>query len=253
MDVTNLATASWTVGGPSSNTTFINTVPDPDVTLTGFTGNSGNTNSPGGGGLATGGQKNVPGQNGGPVGAAYGGDSWFGGQKGQGAAGTTGSGTRLAHTGCIYIKEYTDASLVSGGSLVPTGVVNPYAGATAPAGWLLCFGQAISRTVYSTLFTAIGTTYGVGDGSTTFALPDMRGRAVAGQDDMGGTSANRLTTPLNGDTLGAVGGVETSTEYTNTGVTAQNAADTFGGSYGHKGFPIASVQPTIILNYIIKT
>ena len=252
LDVTNLATASWTVGGPSSNTTFINTVPDPDVTLTGFTGNSGNTNSPGGGGLATGGQKNVPGQNGGPVGAAYGGDSWFGGQKGQGAAGTTGSGTRLAHTGCIYIKEYTDASLVSGGSLVPAGVLNPYAGATAPAGWLLCFGQSVSRTTYSTLFTAIGTTYGTASG-TTFNLPDMRGRAVAGQDDMGGTSADRVTTAL-ADSLGGVFGTET-VAHTH-GVGGDPPPDGFqdGGTDQQVSTTTTSViQPTIFLNYIIKT
>ena len=90
-------------------------------------------------------------------------------------------------------------------------MVNPYAGATAPAGWLLCWGQAISRTVYSTLFTAIGTTYGVGDGSTTFLLPDMRGRVAAGKDNMGGTSADRLlgqSQGMAGSTLGSTGGEE---------------------------------------------
>lgn len=91
---------------------------------------------------------------------------------------------------------------------VPVGSVMDYAGVAAPSGWLLCFGQAVSRTTYSALFAVLSTTYGVGDGSTTFNLPDARGRVVAGQDDMGGTSANRLTTPLNGDTLGAVGGAE---------------------------------------------
>jgi hypothetical protein len=76
---------------------------------------------------------------------------------------------------------------------VPAGSVMPYAGSTAPSGWLLSYGQAISRSTYATLFAAIGTTYGVGDGATTFNVPDLRGRLVAGQDDMGGTSANRLT------------------------------------------------------------
>ena len=96
--------------------------------------------------------------------------------------------------------------------LVPTATVLDYAGTTEPTGYLFCYGQAISRTTYSALFAVIGTTYGNGDGATTFNLPDLRGRAVAGKDDMGGTSANRLTGQpggVNGDNLGAAGGTET--------------------------------------------
>jgi len=92
---------------------------------------------------------------------------------------------------------------------MPVGVVVPFAGSTSPAGWQLCYGQAISRTTYAGLFAVIGTTYGAGDGSTTFALPDLRGRSVAGVDDMGGTAANRITNAVSGivgTTLGAVGG-----------------------------------------------
>ena len=65
---------------------------------------------------------------------------------------------------------------------MPTGMVVPYAGAVAPDGWLLCQGQAVSRTTYAQLFSVIGTTYGSGDGSTTFNLPDMRGRVAVGSD-----------------------------------------------------------------------
>lgn len=57
---------------------------------------------------------------------------------------------------------------------LPAGVTVPYAGATSPTGWLLCNGQAVSRTSYPRLFAAIGTTYGQGDGSTTFNVPDLR-------------------------------------------------------------------------------
>jgi microcystin-dependent protein len=98
--------------------------------------------------------------------------------------------------------------------LTPVGTVVDYAGSTAPSGWLLCYGQAVSRTTYSALYAIIGTTYGTGDGSTTFNLPDVRGRVIAGKDDMGGTSANRLTNQtggLDGDVLGANGGAETHT------------------------------------------
>jgi len=78
-----------------------------------------------------------------------------------------------------------------------TGTVLPFAGSTAPAGWLLCDGSAASRATYANLFGVIGTTYGVGDGSTTFGLPDLRGRVIAGRDDMGGTNARRLNTTAN--------------------------------------------------------
>lgn len=57
---------------------------------------------------------------------------------------------------------------------VPSGALMPYAGSTAPTGYLLCDGSAISRTTYASLFTAIGTSFGAGDGSTTFNLPDTR-------------------------------------------------------------------------------
>lgn len=92
---------------------------------------------------------------------------------------------------------------------VPLGCPQIYFGSTAPAGHVLCYGQALSRTTYSALFAILGTTYGAGDGSTTFNIPDMRGFVPAGKDNMGGTAANRITTAvsgLDGTTLGATGG-----------------------------------------------
>jgi microcystin-dependent protein len=65
-------------------------------------------------------------------------------------------------------------------SLVPSGAVMVFAMNSAPAGWLAANGSNISRTTYATLFTAIGTTYGSGDNSTTFTLPDLRGYFVRG-------------------------------------------------------------------------
>lgn len=97
---------------------------------------------------------------------------------------------------------------------VPSGGVIPFAGSTAPAGWLLCAGQAVSRTEYAELFATISTTYGSGDGSTTFGLPDLRGRVVAGVDNMGGSAASRLTSTTitgGGDAVGEVGGSQTHT------------------------------------------
>ena len=66
------------------------------------------------------------------------------------------------------------------GSEVPAGTMQMFAGNTIPAGWLLCDGSAVSRTDYAKLFSAIGTTWGAGDGSTTFNLPNSIGRFAEG-------------------------------------------------------------------------
>ncbi len=70
-------------------------------------------------------------------------------------------------------------------SFLPAGSMVDFAGSTAPSGWLMADGAAVSRTVYSDLFASIGTIYGSGDGSTTFNLPDFRGRFARYNDDMG--------------------------------------------------------------------
>lgn len=99
----------------------------------------------------------------------------------------------------------------SRGTGVFPGMITPCGNVAAPDGWLLCFGQSVLRTDYPNLFAAISTTFGSVDG-THFSLPDLRGRVPAGQDDMGGTSANRLTLAvaggIDGDVLGGVGGEE---------------------------------------------
>jgi len=74
----------------------------------------------------------------------------------------------------------TQAKLNSSVTLVPTGAIMPFAMNTAPSGWLAANGSAVSRTTYAALFAAIGTTYGSGDGNSTFTLPDLRGYFVRG-------------------------------------------------------------------------
>lgn len=104
----------------------------------------------------------------------------------------------------------TVAQLASGTS-TPIGGVIDFWGTTLPTGFLLCAGQEISRSTYAALFAVIGTNAGAGNGSTTFNLPDYRGRASAGKDDMGGAAASRLTTAgsgVAGATLGAAGGAQ---------------------------------------------
>ena len=99
---------------------------------------------------------------------------------------------------------FNDAFAAIGNALAevtPAGNVSATARTSAPAGWLLCDGSAVSRTTYEVLFTAISTTYGAGDGTTTFNLPDMRGRAPVGRDS-GQTEF---------DVLGETGGAKTNT------------------------------------------
>jgi microcystin-dependent protein len=93
----------------------------------------------------------------------------------------------------------------------PIGMIADYAGSTAPALWLLCYGQEVSRTTYAGLFAVVSTTFGAGDASTTFNLPDCRGRVRAGLDNMGGSDAGRLGDILTGTTIGSTGGSETVT------------------------------------------
>ncbi|GMM93126.1 tail fiber protein [Qipengyuania sp. MTN3-11] len=114
--------------------------------------------------------------------------------------------------------DSTDAvtmSQVSGGGgtsivAVPVGAVIDYWGSTPPAGFLFAAGQAVSRSTYSALFAIIGTTAGAGDGSTTFNLPDYRGRVSSGRENMALPASTRLTS-LSSSTLGATGGAQTHT------------------------------------------
>lgn len=171
---------------------------------------------------------------------------------------------------------------ITGLNILPTGAVLPYGGMGAPSGFVLADGASLSRTTYAALFAIFGTQYGTADAST-FRVPDLRGRVVAGYDSMGGSSADRLTNftgGVNGDVLGGFGGLESCLlTGAMSGVAAHthlynkvviNAVD---GSTGDVGFstdrPISAateenntadaaqahnnVQPTLILTFIIKT
>lgn len=81
------------------------------------------------------------------------------------------------------------AALAAGS--VPAGAVSAFAMSTPPSGWLECDGSTVSRTTYATLYAAIGDTFGAGDGSTTFALPDLRGEFVRGWDNSAGVDSGR--------------------------------------------------------------
>ncbi|NLW14834.1 MAG: tail fiber protein [Erysipelothrix sp.] len=155
----------------------------------------------------------------------------------------------------------------------PVGLISMYSGTTAPTGWLICDGSAISRTTYATLFGVIGTTYGSGDGSTTFNLPNLKGKVPVGLnssdtdfDTIGETGGGKQTIiPMqwyndfidmrlkaglsipNWETYRKAASGTTSTlsgESSQTGVMGVNentTSDTNG-----------NLQPYIVLNYIIS-
>lgn len=157
------------------------------------------------------------------------------------------------------------------------GLIFDYAGDTAPTGYLICNGQAVSRTTYAKLFLAIGTTYGSGDGSTTFNIPDLQTRVSIGVGndyelgDTGGEETHLLTEEelpahshrvnadaLNGDTSDPTNAIPANTtgadrEYhswpavTPTQMSINMIADT-GGDEPHN-----NMQPYIVLNKIIYT
>lgn len=109
---------------------------------------------------------------------------------------------------------------------VPIGSGMIWFGTSAPnSNFVFPYGQAVSRTTYATLFSIVSTAYGTGDGTTTFNLPDLRGRVTAFLDNMGGTAASRLTTIGSGTTLGGAGGAETHTLLT-TEIPAHTHANT---------------------------
>lgn len=143
----------------------------------------------------------------------------------------------------------------------PAGSIILYGGTSVPTGWLICDGSAVSRTTYSSLFTAIGTTYGAGNGSTTFNLPNLKGKVPVGQDSndssfdtLGETGGSKdlqeHSHTYNISTSGAGGSDGTRLVVWNgTGTTYNNAS----GAIANTGTGTSgNLQPYIVLNYIIS-
>lgn len=168
----------------------------------------------------------------------------------------------------------------SGSQVVPPGAMMAYAGVAADVsgingvdqvlpGWLTCDGRAVSRTRWSDLFAAIGTIYGAGDGSTTFNLPDVRGRTIFASDGQGGTLANRINAYASG--VGTVGGEDQHTlnalemPIHAHGIAGGSGAAGFGGGFftgtgagqasGFQGGGGAheNMPPFITMHWFIKT
>jgi microcystin-dependent protein len=97
----------------------------------------------------------------------------------------------------IVVEDFSTEIATIDTAPIPVGIIYPYAGSTAPSKYLLCDGSAVSRTDYSDLYDVIGTTYGAGDGSTTFNIPDLSGKVIVGVSST--------------HTLGSTGGEESHT------------------------------------------
>ena len=107
--------------------------------------------------------------------------------------------------------------------LVPVGAVITYGSSTAPDGWLSCLGQEVYRGDYPDLFAVIGTTYGAGDGTTTFNLPNLSGRTVVGQGSGVGLTSR---------SMGATGGAETHTLSTGEMPSHSHTSNAVGNTIG---------------------
>jgi microcystin-dependent protein len=135
-----------------------------------------------------------------------------------------------SRVGYVYDSGLADYIPFTGPpAALPAGMLTMTATNTAPSGWMLCNGSAVSRTTYADLFTAIGTTYGVGDGSTTFNIPDFRGRVAVGAD----------SSQTEFDALGETGGSKTSVASHTHGIDHDHPSFTSGTDdtdHGHAGW-----------------
>jgi len=188
------------------------------------------------------------------------------------------AGTGTGGTGAVIVPS-PDNLLTF---LFRPGMMLPYGGAAAPTGWLLCDGSAVSRVTYAALFAIIGEAYGAGDGSTTFNVPDSRGKALYGKaasgtyGALGGTGGAETKDLSHTHALGVAAGVELYAAgnqlYWGQGTTAGNftaidsltatAATGTGAQTGHALYGATNsgasatqdvTNPFLVVNHIIKT
>lgn len=167
----------------------------------------------------------------------------------------------------IEPEDIGESSSIVPVDMIDVGTIVPYSGGEAPKNWLICDGRAVSRATYVELFNIIGTTYGAGDGSTTFNLPNLKGKVIIGLDSSdndfneigktGGEKTHTLTVdemPSHTHNIyGALTGENKS--ITNTGNDwglttkdwSKDMATNTGGDQPHN-----NLQPYIVVNYIIK-
>lgn len=149
--------------------------------------------------------------------------------------------------------------------IIPTGLITPFGGPSAPDGFLLCDGAAVSRTTYADLFAVIGESYGAGDGSNTFNLPDLQGRVPVGLDTgqtefntLGKTGGHKLMQSHAHDLVNNTEGwVSANSGTSMSGYVLQT---TNSGNFRRRistvsvgGGDSQNLQPYAVTNYLIKT
>jgi len=162
-----------------------------------------------------------------------------------------------------------------GSAVSPTGMITAFGSSTPPTGWLLCNGAAVDRTIYAALYTVIGTTWGAGDGSTTFNVPDLTNRTALGAGVItigtrGGVSSVTLSTanlPAHSHSITDPGHNHTTVAPDSIGTTGTNvgAIDATGGTTGTSttgitttnttgsGASFSILPPYAAVSYIVKT
>jgi len=176
------------------------------------------------------------------------------------------------------LQTQIDDLTTSLGNASPTGSVTAWTTSTAPTDWLLCDGSAVSRTTYSDLFAVVSTIFGVGDGSTTFNVPDLIGRVVVMKDDgdvrltnadaiadsggaEDGVGTHRHTVKCDTDTSTFsspedhyIGELESSSPISTSGFVADTAPEIMASdAINTSGTTDGNLQPYLTLIYIIKT
>lgn len=186
--------------------------------------------------------------------------------------------TTLAVGNRVWILQQGSVWLIGGrlvgGSAVPIGTIVPYAGSTPPEGWLLCYGTEVSRAEYAALYAVCGDTYGAGNGSTTFRLPNLLNRVPVGsgsanwRGQTGGAATVTLTTAqMPGHDHGSAGGHNHSMGFGNGRATVQSGSGiivsnagivntTWDGEHTHSwqggGQAHENMPPFLSVPYIIR-
>jgi len=178
------------------------------------------------------------------------------------------SGLKVINQSSAYVPVTSNLALqsaIQGGTtapvpVVPAGSVIAWSGSSAPSGWLLCDGSAISRTTYAALFAVAGTSYGVGDGSTTFNVPDLQDRLPLGKGTNNGTlgtqtgsmAASSVVTTSSSGSGGLTLGTDTVDDTLSSG-TKDVSQISYVTSVSQAAHTHTVTVPTSVVNYIIKT
>jgi microcystin-dependent protein len=155
----------------------------------------------------------------------------------------------------VAVSQITGSLTSDVAELIPAGTVVLWTAAAAPSGWLLCDGGDINRTTYAALFAKIGTTYGSGDGATTFDLPNTKDVAIIGRGDnnsLGTSSGTQFNSSKQATTASGSASLSTGTVAVSSGAKDAGSINVL-NTVSATGHTHNYTLPSVVLNYIIKT